>query len=49
MQNAVIVSATRTAVGQPWTNITPLTSNEHWTAFAPGELKVFVDGLPQRL
>jgi len=25
---------------------TPLTSNETWTAFAPGELKVFVDGLP---
>ena len=22
----------------------PLTSNESWTAFAPGELKVFVDG-----
>ena len=22
----------------------PLTSNENWTAFAPGELKVFVDG-----
>lgn len=22
----------------------PLTSNEHWTTFAPGELKVFVDG-----
>jgi predicted glutamine amidotransferase len=22
----------------------PLTSNEHWTAFAPGEIKVFVDG-----
>jgi len=21
-----------------------LTTNEHWTAFAPGELKVFVDG-----
>jgi len=26
---------------------TPLTSNETWTAFQPGELKVFVDGLPQ--
>jgi glutamine amidotransferase len=26
---------------------TPLTTNEHWTEFAPGELKVFVDGLPQ--
>ena len=26
---------------------TPLTTNEQWTAFAPGELKVFVDGLPQ--
>ena len=25
---------------------TPLTSNEQWTAFASGELKVFVDGLP---
>jgi glutamine amidotransferase len=25
---------------------TPLTSNETWTAFAPGELRVFVDGLP---
>jgi predicted glutamine amidotransferase len=25
----------------------PLTTNEHWTDFAPGELKVFVDGLPQ--
>jgi glutamine amidotransferase len=25
---------------------TPLTSNEQWTAFEPGELKVFVDGLP---
>jgi len=23
---------------------TPLTTNEAWTAFAPGELKVFVDG-----
>jgi glutamine amidotransferase len=22
----------------------PLTTNEHWTAFAPGELHVFVDG-----
>jgi glutamine amidotransferase len=22
----------------------PLTTNEAWTAFAPGELKVFVDG-----
>ena len=26
---------------------TPLTTNEQWTAFEPGELKVFVDGLPQ--
>ena len=26
---------------------TPLTTNETWTAFQPGELKVFVDGLPQ--
>jgi glutamine amidotransferase len=25
----------------------PLTDNETWTQFAPGELKVFVDGLPQ--
>jgi glutamine amidotransferase len=25
---------------------TPLTTNERWTEFAPGELKVFVDGLP---
>ena len=25
---------------------TPLTSNEQWTPFAPGELKVFVDGAP---
>jgi glutamine amidotransferase len=25
---------------------TPLTRNEQWTAFEPGELKVFVDGLP---
>jgi predicted glutamine amidotransferase len=25
----------------------PLTTNEQWTEFAPGELKVFVDGLPQ--
>jgi predicted glutamine amidotransferase len=25
---------------------TPLTKNEVWTAFAPNELKVFVDGLP---
>ena len=24
----------------------PLTADEEWTAFAPGELKVFVDGLP---
>ena len=23
---------------------TPLTTNEQWTAFEPGELKVFVDG-----
>lgn len=26
----------------------PLTTNEHWTAFAPGELKVFVDGSAQQ-
>lgn len=26
----------------------PLTTNEHWTAFAPGELKVFVDGALQQ-
>jgi glutamine amidotransferase len=26
---------------------TPLTTNEQWIEFAPGELKVFVDGLPQ--
>ena len=26
---------------------TPLTTNEQWTEFAPGELKVFIDGLPQ--
>jgi glutamine amidotransferase len=25
----------------------PLTTDEHWTPFAPGELKVFVDGLPR--
>jgi predicted glutamine amidotransferase len=25
----------------------PLTTDEHWTAFAPGELKLFVDGLPR--
>ena len=25
----------------------PLTNNETWTEFQPGELKVFVDGLPQ--
>ncbi|MYN46822.1 class II glutamine amidotransferase [Pseudoduganella sp. FT93W] len=25
----------------------PLTSNEQWTAFQPGELKVFVDGMPE--
>jgi len=25
----------------------PLTKNETWTAFQPGELKLFVDGLPQ--
>lgn len=24
----------------------PLTTNESWTSFAPGELKVFVDGMP---
>ena len=26
--------------------IMSLTSNEQWTPFAPGELKVFVDGAP---
>jgi glutamine amidotransferase len=26
----------------------PLTSNEAWTPFAPGELKAFVDGMPLR-
>lgn len=26
---------------------TPLTTDEQWTEFAPGELKVFVDGMPQ--
>ena len=25
----------------------PLTTNESWTAFQPGELKLFVDGIPQ--
>jgi glutamine amidotransferase len=25
----------------------PLTTNEHWTAFLPGELKLFIDGIPQ--
>ena len=25
----------------------PLTTNEQWTCFEPGELKLFVDGLPQ--
>jgi len=25
----------------------PLTTNEQWTAFAPGELKLFVDGMVQ--
>ena len=25
----------------------PLTTNEQWTAFAPGELKLFVDGAVQ--
>jgi predicted glutamine amidotransferase len=25
----------------------PLTTNEQWTPFAPGELKLFVDGMPQ--
>ncbi|SFU27321.1 glutamine amidotransferase [Pseudoduganella namucuonensis] len=25
----------------------PLTTNEAWTAFAPGELKLFLDGMPQ--
>jgi predicted glutamine amidotransferase len=24
----------------------PLTTNETWTPFAPGELKVFIDGMP---
>jgi glutamine amidotransferase len=24
----------------------PLTTNETWTAFAPGELLVFIDGAP---
>jgi len=24
----------------------PLTTNESWTRFEPGELKVFVDGMP---
>ena len=28
---------------------TPLTTNETWTSLASGELKVFVDGLPQTL
>ncbi|WP_119156015.1 class II glutamine amidotransferase [Caldimonas tepidiphila] len=27
----------------------PLTTNETWTAFAPGELKVFVEGEPQAM
>ena len=27
----------------------PLTTNESWTQFQPGQLKVFVDGLPQQL
>ena len=27
----------------------PLTTNEHWTALRPGELKVFVDGAPRLL
>jgi glutamine amidotransferase len=26
----------------------PLTTNEHWTAFQPGELLLFTDGLPER-
>lgn len=26
----------------------PLTTNETWSEFAPGELKMFVDGVPQR-
>ncbi len=26
----------------------PLTTNEQWTAFVPGEMKCFVDGLPQK-
>jgi glutamine amidotransferase len=25
----------------------PLTTNEQWTAFASGELKLFIDGVPQ--
>ena len=25
----------------------PLTDSEDWVKFAPGELKVFVDGLPR--
>jgi glutamine amidotransferase len=25
----------------------PLTTNERWTAFGQGELKLFIDGLPQ--
>jgi glutamine amidotransferase len=25
----------------------PLTTNEAWTDFAPGELKLFIDGLPR--
>ncbi|SEN64648.1 glutamine amidotransferase [Duganella sp. CF517] len=27
----------------------PLTTNEQWTAFASGELKLFIDGVPQAL
>jgi glutamine amidotransferase len=26
----------------------PLTTNERWIAFAPGELKLFIDGAPQQ-
>jgi len=25
----------------------PLTTNEQWTAFSSGEMKVFIDGVPQ--
>jgi predicted glutamine amidotransferase len=27
----------------------PLTTNENWVAMAPGEFKVFVDGVPNAL